>query len=213
MNKNDTTLHYWTADGLTLADAARAWAGFWAAASGLPGSSDKAASGPVALLYSPQTCILAVYREAAFWNERGQQVPLRVVFEARVFNGAGELRWRNEPQRPGLGRCVFVTEQELPAPDGWATDPLPGLQAEPNQYLLWGEPWTPSEPLATGWSCLAAGRIGQLPVPSSAGLSAGQRLQLSTREYFGIAPGIAGASHGNWAVLEERLLGLEVYCG
>lgn len=213
MSKNDATLYYWTSDGLTLAEAARVWAEPWRGAGEPPVSSDTSSVAPTALLYSPQACGLALYRDAAFWNQRGQLLPLQAVFEARVFNGAGELRWWNEPHRPGLGRAVFVAERQLPSPAGWVADSVTCLQAEPNRYLLWGEQWTPSELLASGWDCLAAGRIGQLPVPSPMTLEPGQRLQLNTREYFGPAPGTAGTVHGNWAVVEERLLGLGVYRG
>jgi CRISPR-associated protein (TIGR03984 family) len=69
-------------------------------------------------------------------------------------------------------------------------------------YLLWGEGLSGSP--ATGWSYLAAARVGRLAVPV-AQLAQRQRVQLKAREYL-----VTADEHGNVAVADERLLGLEV---
>jgi CRISPR-associated protein (TIGR03984 family) len=194
-----TTLYTWTKGAVTFTAAMQA------VAQTLGGNL-------VGLFYSPQTCQFGLYCNGAFLDEAAKSLRLSYVYEARVFTEQGELRWWNDPATGfGQGQAAYLSEAQRP-PDGWPD--CPAVRHEvvrwPNHYLLWGEGWdTNTRTLAAGWSRLAAGRIGTLPVPFG-GLQPKERLQLSTVEYFGQAPGLAG-EHGNVVVVEERLVKLEKY--
>lgn len=140
-------------------------------------------------------------------DENGAGVPTDLVFEARAFSEIGELRWLH--RAAGRGEGVYLSEEDA-GPEGWPRgEDLDAIDKKDEEYLLWGEGLGRGTP---GWSDLATARIGTLSVPVES-VARGGRVILRFREYFGLAPGAAGERHGNAAVLEERLLGLDVMEG
>lgn len=191
----------------------------------------------VALLYAPDRCRFATFADGKLSDEKGQALTeqaLRNIFEARVFHCAAELRWLHTAN--GAGDAALLSEHEF-APD--CQQKLPNdasfvaLQTLPQTYLLWGEGIEQKNTgLADSWSRLTAARIGKLNVPLT-GVNEKDRVQLITLEYLAEydecgnlveydEQGIAFVNgdqvkedekkylHGNVAVVEERLLKLEV---
>ncbi|NJP12383.1 MAG: TIGR03984 family CRISPR-associated protein [Cyanobacteria bacterium CRU_2_1] len=161
----------------------------------------------VALLYTPRSCQFARYQNGTLLDAEEQAVDFDPVFEARVFNSKAELRWLNETA--GLGRAVLLSEDEtLPEFEQSVLDrptksPLSAVRTIPQRYLLWGKGHEPAIESDT-WSILSEARIGQLRVPVGQ-LKAGQTVYLQAIEYLAEVD-----CFGNVAVVEERLLGLEV---
>jgi CRISPR-associated protein (TIGR03984 family) len=162
----------------------------------------------VAILYSPSFCKFAKFENGTL--SLIGDYSIYTVFEARVFNQNVELRWLNISN--GLGRAVLISDIELT--NGFNDDVDVSLtqilDTIPQQYLLWGKgvdnKRSPSTP--QGWSRLAAARIGALDVPI-ADIQPKQQVKLIAKEYIGLCEGKAG-EYGNVAVLEERLIGLEL---
>lgn len=190
------TLFTFSKAGLTLADA-------------LAATGPQMGGAPVGLFYTPASCGFATWDGKAFLGPDGRTLDLGGVFEARVFDDKGELRWLMDPESTGrTGQAAFLTEHTSLV-SGWDDGKVPNAYRLDNEYLLWGEAWDPgTAKLQSGWSCLASRRINTLPVPV-AGLKAHDRVRLCTAEYLGPAPGDAGTVHGNTVVIEERLLGLQ----
>ena len=192
------TLRRWTCQTTRLHDAVRA--------------ASQLLNGGVAVTYSPQHCRMFRVAGDRLLDERGGDADAS-IYEARVFNDRGELRWWRDPEdSAGRGRAVYITEDASPAlllgqqSEPWHVMPSSESFRIDNQYVLWGEQMgLPG--LLEGWSCVAESRIGSLIVPVG-GLAPGERVKLPTFEYLGRDPGLAGA-HGNVTVLDERLLGLE----
>lgn len=177
------------------------------------GSGWKNCSGdtlPIGLFYTPKKCLFGrTPSDGTIETPEDGGLNLAEVFEARVFNTDGELRWLRDPEGDGTGQAVFVAEKNNAPPDGWQNGkPLTCLTLVEDDYLLWGTTtgWNKKK----NWLQLATPRIGGLyvPVPSTVPPGEKKRLQLQHREYIGLAPGAAG-EHGNMAVVEERLLGVE----
>ncbi len=177
----------------------------------------------IALLYSPRICIFARLEGKDLRDHKGRQVNLAEIFEARIFNRDAELRWLN--QSGGKGRAVLLTQPELPSackanlPEDVSFVALKTLD---QTYLLWGEGTTIKS--ENGWSLLTTARIGRLEVPLN-GVRANKRVHLHALEYLAEVDAEgkiidAGSElvreeekllrHGNVAVVEERLLYLEV---
>lgn len=158
----------------------------------------------VALLYTPQHCELAVLENGVLCQSDGEAVDLTKVFEARVFNEDAELRWLNE--QDGIGRAVLLSDKELTVDQLDKDASLSVLDEQLEQtYLLWGEGIDPKKAgLPAAWSRLTTARIGKLDVPVS-GVGKSERVQLRVKEYLAVCD-----LHGNVAVVEERLLKLEV---
>jgi CRISPR-associated protein (TIGR03984 family) len=155
----------------------------------------------VALLYSPSRCLWGLFGEEEYLTgEDGRPIDLRPVYEARVFNRDAELRWLNTSG--GRGRGVLISEQDFPGSMPAELAPVEVVETVEQTYLLWGEGLSGSP--STGWSYLAAARVGRLAVPV-AQLAQRQRVQLKAREYL-----VTADEHGNVTVADERLLGLEV---
>ena len=168
----------------------------------------------VALLYEPDRCRFATFRDAnegQLMDEFGQPIAgqaLSNIFEARIFNSAAELRWLHETN--GTGNAVLISEQDISS--YLAEEPKPECVYEkldelepvepPQRYLLWGE-GTGVSP-SNGWQRLTAARIGRLNVPLI-NVKQNERVQLVAREYMREVD-----EYGNVAVVEERLLRLEV---
>lgn len=157
----------------------------------------------IALLYSPRSCIFARLEGEHLRDSKGRQVNLEEVYEARIFNRDTELRWLN--QSSGKGRAVLLTQAELPS-EFQASLPedvsFVALNTLNQTYLLWGEGTTIKS--ADGWSALTTARIGRLEVPLD-GVRANERVLLHALEYLAEVD-----ADGNVAVVEERLLYLEV---
>lgn len=170
----------------------------------------KALEGAIALLYSPQSCTLArlasdgTLRDAsdgeAFQGDRA--ITVTNVFEARLFNAVCELRWLN--RLAGVGDAALIAEAAQPSLTGFvATDPQ-ACEALSQQYLLWGE-LARSQPNVDSWRRLADARIGKLDIPMTQKFTQDQRVYLKTHEYLAPAD-----DYGNMAVIEERLVKLEI---
>jgi CRISPR-associated protein (TIGR03984 family) len=155
-----------------------------------------------ALVYTPDRCGFAVLRDGSLLDHDDQPWPLSSVFEARVFNAAGELRWVHEGA--GFGRAALVTARPLDTfREGWEPSERAFLDALDGGYLLWGKADT--EQVRAGWTSLFEARIGELQVPLAP--AAGVKfLRLKTIEYLGQP---AGDDFGNVRVIEEQLTGFE----
>ena len=160
----------------------------------------------IALLYSPQKCQLAKFKEdGRLYDAYDRVIKVQYtsidIFEARIFNEKGELRWLN--RNNGKGDSAFISESEVVLD---SFKPLETKEVEPlgQQYLLWGEKAkTPSE--KAGWQRLAEARIGKLDIPLSTPLKDKNRVFLKSIEYIAEVD-----KFGNCAVIEERLIKLEV---
>lgn len=188
-----TTLYSYRAIGMSLETAIAAVSSY------LPTA--------IALLYSPQQCRLARLSENGKLYDaynRDESVKLKYssldIFEARLFNPDGELRWLN--REDGLGDTAFITEKTVSLEGFESLEPQAGASLE-QQYLIWGEKAN-GRPNADNWQRLAEARIGKLDVPLTQPLQKNQRVYLITKEY--IAP---VDQYENCAVIEERLIKLE----
>ncbi|NMF84116.1 CRISPR-associated protein Csx19 [Nodosilinea sp. P-1105] len=190
MTTQETTLYRYRADGpMSLIDAIAA--------------CQKALEGAIALLYSPQSCTLARLAPDGTLRDAGDRVlDLTDVFEARLFNAVCELRWLN--RLAGVGDAALIAETAQQSLNGFAATKPQACECLPQQYLLWGER-ARSQPSAESWQRLADARIGKLDIPLAQGFAQDQRVYLKTREYLD-----AVDDYGNVAVIEERLVKLEV---
>lgn len=109
------------------------------------------------------------------------------IFDVRIFTKECELRW------VAPGRAALITEEKVKV-DGWAPSPHT-VEKHDNSYLLWGE--------GIGGDGVSAARVGAIRLPVE--VSANKRACLKTVEYFSNT-----YPDGNYAVLDERLVGLEV---
>ncbi len=176
----------------------------------------------IGLFYSPRSCIFARLEGEHLRDHKGRQINLAEIFEARIFSRDAELRWLN--QAGGKGRAVLLTQAELSSackanlPEDVSFVALKTLD---QTYLLWGEGTTIKSD--NGWSLLTTARIGRLEVPLD-GVAAKDRVHLHVLEYLAevdaqgkiidagseMATEERSLRHGNVAVVEERLLYLEV---
>ncbi len=185
-------LYGYAKDDLTLSETLEA---------GLPALTAKQA---VALIYTPQRCLLAALENKELRLSNGKAVTFTEVFEARIFNEDTELRWWHK--QDGQGRAVLLSAKAQPEYQKTLTEDVSfaPLQVLEQSYLLWGE-GTGISP-SPGWQRLTAARIGRLDVvPFHKTVMSGTRVQLHAREYLREVD-----EHGNVAVVEERLLKLEV---
>ena len=155
--------------------------------------SDTLGSGTVALVYTPSACLVGALESAKIVGASGA-IDASAAFEARVFSPKAELRWLHP--HGGEGSFVVLSEEGLGEPALEATETLDGT------YLLWGT-GTGRVP-SPGWSEVAESRIGALQIPVH-GLPDGGQAVIRYREYIAIED-----EYGNAAVVEERLLSLEV---
>lgn len=156
----------------------------------------------IALLYSPTCCQFAIVQpNGDLTDANNQSLDLKNVFEARAFNQTCELRWLNELN--GKGRAVLISEQDIA---GYLLEHISDLEALDTiaqSYILWGK--GVNSTLNTGWGKLAAARIGSISVPVTDLSTDNQRVYLKSIEYLKEID-----DYGNVAVVEERLIGLEV---
>lgn len=185
MNKN--TLYGYSSDLITLAEALKTCA--------------KALTDGIGLLYSPTSCQFAKLSDGVLKNSQEQAIVLDSVFEARIFNSDYELRWLNE--FGGKGQAVLISEQDVS--QYWQTKTsLEYLDTiSTTKYLIWGEK-SDRDP-SSGWRRLASARIGSLDIPLEQPITKKQRVYLNTCEYLAEVD-----KYGNVAVVEERLVKLEV---
>lgn len=192
------TLRAWTQGDISLSDGVSACAGLLTADA-------------VGLLYSLESADFVRLNGSALVDRtNAPRRDLDRVFEARIFSGVGELRWLKEPN--ATGRAAFVSEGEV-GPTGWTPTPPTDVEPHNHQYLLWGAHAPANLTKVDGWTTLESPRTGRIAVPLTTNLAAGQRAILLAREYLGAEPGVAGRDHGNVAVVEERLIGLDLYRG
>ncbi len=145
------------------------------------------------------------------------------VFEARLFNPFAELRWLH--LQNGEGRAALIADEitDITGCLSQQLSPLTAIHTLTQTYLLWGEGVDPTKSnMPDGWSRLTTSRIGRLDVPvSGVDNHKNKRVQLRVLEYLAEydADGSVVQSdnepdgkklHGNVAVVEERLLSLEV---
>src|SRR5205085_8831409 len=62
----------------------------------------------LALLYAPHKCFLALVNDNGRFEDSTGEIDASVVFEARIFNAAAELRWLNKED--GEGAAVVLVE-------------------------------------------------------------------------------------------------------
>jgi CRISPR-associated protein (TIGR03984 family) len=162
------------------------------------------------ILYAPGACTFLHWQGGQLSSPEPRTPMLTEVFEARVFDAQGELRWQRDPSGGSQGRAVYLAES---APGFWeALPPLADLERYSNRYLLWGEYWSIQKMSDDStWLCLATPRIGTLWTPPFEGSATAQRVSLETVEYLGRDAILAGAEHGNVVVVEERLVELAAY--
>lgn len=160
---------------------------------------------PIALLYSPQSCQFLRLTNQKFQYPDGVEKNARElsdVFEARIFNPSGELRWLN--QNCGHGKAVLLSESEQSIQDFIALDPIT-CESLNQKYLLWGQK-AKNQPSQEGWQILSEARIGKLNIPLSETIKENQRVYLQSCEYLSNK----FDQYGNYSVIEERLIKMEV---
>lgn len=185
-----TTLYSYQAKEITLSEAIEA--------------CQEQLDGAIALLYSPDHCQFLKLTGSEFHNSQGKVVTsLSRVFEARIFTPEHELRWLN--CESGKGDAVLLTENQQSINNGFQEAQQPIQDTLTQQYLLWGEPVLNPQKICDGWQRLAEARIGKLDIPIDQPLDEGKRVYLQTREYLESVD-----NYGNFGVIEERLLVLEV---
>jgi CRISPR-associated protein (TIGR03984 family) len=150
------------------------------------------------ICYSPQAAFFAVWDGQNAQSAHGEHLkPVDdQIYEARFFNGEGELRWLRDSYR-ATGNAAYLSESDK-VPAGW--NPLPSFTAEPvlGQYRLRGKPTNDHAP--PGWSCLGEAAINTYAIPLP--LGEGKLAQVNYREYLGLDPGAAGQD-GNVVVLAQ----------
>lgn len=185
-----TTLYIYHAESMRLAEAIAA--------------CQQQLKGAISLLYSPQSCQLAkLMSDGTLHDSYDRTIDLinnLDIFEARIFNPTCELRWLN--RMDGTGAAVLISEVEQTIKEFSTVDPIVCESFE-QKYLLWGEKAKNSA--ISGWQRLAEARIGKLDIPIDQNLQENQRVHLKTREYLASTD-----EYGNFAVIEERLVKLEV---
>lgn len=120
------------------------------------------------------------------------------IFELRLFDGSQEWRWVRQGEK---GRAAWIGEDPIPTGFNLVTDHLTGQEIECRDrwYLLAG--WV-QESGPTGVK-MGEGRLGSYRIPPVQGAMKEKGIALQVREYLGRRDG-----HGNFGVLEERILGL-----
>ena len=156
------------------------------------------------LIYTPSWCGLTRLSGGAV-DAGPVRLDLAQPFEARFFNQDLELRWLRKPEGQGEGRAVCLAEDSQTLPDWDRLEPVQGIESLKGQYLLAGQ-GCPADHLPPDWSALSTAAIGTWSVPL-ADLANGARAVLQYVEYLGPA----GDVDGNWAVIDERLVGLAKY--
>lgn len=162
-------------------------------------------SGGVALLYSPEHCQFASLDENGnLLNQERNCIDLKHIFEARVFNKKAELRWLNDYN--GKGYAVLLSEEDISQYFEEVVDltELEMLDEATTAYILWGQGVKNSYPAESGWSKLSLARIGSLDVPIG-NVGESKRVCLKAIEYLQEVD-----DYGNVAIVEERLMELEV---
>jgi len=149
-----------------------------------------------ALVYSPAQCRLGRFDNGRL-DFHDEAIDIHDIFEARVFNAAGELRWVAD------GRAAFLTEEESQKPKEWTSleEKNRPLFFQEGQYILWGQ----RREAQDGWVNLFEHRVGNRWVPFRAEgkMKDGDRLAITYAEYIATAD-----ANGNQAVVAERLTGL-----
>jgi CRISPR-associated protein (TIGR03984 family) len=132
------------------------------------------------------------------------KVDLGPVIEARLFGSVGELRWHHRDS--GRGRASLVADGTgCSVPEGFNGGPSIYDDRLERRYLLWGRRTDSRD----GWTAFAEGRVGTIWVPIK---TDARWVRLLAYEYVGEYVGSAD-THGNSAVLVERLVRLEPYRG
>ena len=116
-------------------------------------------------------------------EQDGADALMPQVYEARLFNSQGELRWLRNPEFGGTGRAAWITDADATAPAGFSPiASLTGLEIRDDRVLSYGIDSSGAD------------------IPEGFG---GYRV----REYIGRAADPAGAD-GNCIVIEQRVVGI-----
>jgi CRISPR-associated protein (TIGR03984 family) len=157
--------------------------------------------GAIALLYSPSSCRFMRLENEKFKDSQDSVIEdCTDIFEVRVFNLTCELRWLNRID--GLGDAVLLSETQQTIHQ-FSENSETYAEVLQQQYLLWGE--QTQARMSLGWQRLAEARIGKLDIPLDESLKKSQRVYLRTNEYLATID-----EYGNFGVIEERLIKLEV---
>jgi len=152
-------------------------------------------TGAVAIVYSPSKCVMARCKDGGLEYHAKEPAPY-AIFEVRVFNANAEMRWLADLSIPYVGgdfegKAVLLTESDE---KGEKTHERLGT----GQYLLWGT----NKSREDGWTELFEHRVGSLWTPFAEDLGEKDRLAIGYVEYT------RADTHGNMAVVAERLTGL-----
>ncbi|MEN9226898.1 MAG: CRISPR-associated protein Csx19 [Thermostichus sp. DRC_bins_24] len=183
---SEITLYGRASDGITLVDA-------------LAACSPYLING-IGLLYAPDACSFVRWENGHLVDRLESPVDLAKVFEAKIFTETHELRWLN--QNRGSGRAVLLSEDPLGEVLSEEVENLKVIEVLPQQYLLWGKGIDTNS--SADWGSIASARVGSLDIPIG-GIRQDSYVYLHSREYLNIVD-----DYGNVAVVEERLIKLEV---
>lgn len=175
----------------------------------------------IGIVYGPRRCRFVTLSECGLVGADGHPIPLDEPFEARLFNEQLELRWLH--RQDGIGPAAIISETQR-AINNYRCQEGYEVKKVPHSYLLWGESIGElsdemAVSLSLGWSRLTEARIGHIDVPIYLGCDPGWRVQLRAIEYIAIYEEAVGSDadsanrlerHGNAAVIEERLISLDV---
>lgn len=156
--------------------------------------------GAVVLLSAPAAYAVGRVSGGVARDAAGAALDVDSTYEARAFTASHELRWVRRGAE-GTGQAALLCEEEPPEEFGEAVTPLDASATLQQTYVLWGE-GTGHAP-AAGWSELATARVGRIVVPVD-DVQKGRRVHITAREY------VTEDEHGNAAVVEERLTGMEL---
>lgn len=158
----------------------------------------------VALLYSSRKLHILQIQDHSLKYANGDLFKdWSEIFEARIFNYKCELRWLN--RKFTCGQVVFLSEDKITAPNGFASNPIEYQECLLQQYLLWGKVVPKAHNLQHGWQRLTEARIGKIDVPVQGEVKKDKRVYLKTCEYIATID-----EYDNMGVIEERLVKLEV---
>lgn len=155
--------------------------------------ASKHLTGAVALVYTPKKCSFARLNGSKLQGPDGSAVA-DDAFEVRAFDGNCEFRWI-----AGLGASLIAESEIKDIP--WAGGSTEAETAD-NEYVLWGKGTDKAG--KTGWASVSSARIGTMCLPLDGPVPRDKHAVLKTVEYF------AQFADGNYAVLDERLVALEV---
>lgn len=149
-----------------------------------------------AILYSPNKCFLALFKNGQFYGENGA-IDISNVFEARLFNKTAELRWLKDGD---MGTALILSEDEQIKFDENVSSGK--YQTIDQNYLVWGQS---VGIFKNGWTEFGTARIESFYVPLP-NIAAQEYAKFTAVEYLK-----AEEKNGNVFVMDERLTGIKAY--